>query len=115
MNNGYLCNTNKKLIHRVVWEEHHNACLLKWADVHHKNGIRDDNVWYNLEAMMKSRHSREYSGKKIDMTNRFCFICNGKTRIDRGYEVWFKNPLKKQELICRKCYRKIRRKLGLSN
>jgi hypothetical protein len=44
--------------HRLVWEEYNKASLLPWADVHHINGIKNDNAPSNLEAMMKSEHSR---------------------------------------------------------
>ena len=45
------------LEHRLVWEEHNNAILLPWADVHHINGIKTDNRIENLEAMMKHQHA----------------------------------------------------------
>src|ERR1043165_829526 len=34
--------------HRKIWEKHYNACLLPWADVHHKNKVRADNRIENL-------------------------------------------------------------------
>lgn len=42
--------------HRLIWEEANNACLLKWAHVHHINRKKDDNRPKNLAAMMKSEH-----------------------------------------------------------
>ena len=74
MKKGYVIDSKKNYIHRLVWEEHNKASLLKWADVHHINGKRDDNVWYNLQAMIKSKHSRDYSGMKKNMKDRFCFV-----------------------------------------
>ena len=44
--------------HRLVWEEYYNSCLLKNADVHHKNNIRYDNRIENLEAMTHSQHMK---------------------------------------------------------
>ncbi len=43
--------------HRLVWEEHRNAILLPWAHVHHKDGNKQNNVWYNLQAMTNSQHT----------------------------------------------------------
>jgi hypothetical protein len=42
--------------HRLVWEQFYQASLLPWANVHHKNGKRDDNRIENLEAMTTSNH-----------------------------------------------------------
>lgn len=63
--------------HRLVWEEFHKATLLSWADIHHINGIKDDNRPENLEAMMKAQHI--YRHAKKDLSNRFCYQCNQKT------------------------------------
>jgi hypothetical protein len=43
--------------HRLIWEREHDACLLPWADVHHKDEDTANNVWYNLHAMMHGKHS----------------------------------------------------------
>jgi hypothetical protein len=52
--------TGDVLEHRYVWEKHNKAILLPWADVHHINCIKDDNRIENLEALMKSEHTRRY-------------------------------------------------------
>lgn len=46
--------------HRLVWEDAHNAMLLAWADVHHKNGDTSDNRIQNLEAMTKGQHTTHH-------------------------------------------------------
>ena len=43
--------------HRLVWEQHYNAVLLPWADVHHINGDKLDNRVENLQAMMHGDHT----------------------------------------------------------
>lgn len=43
--------------HRLVWEQHNKACLLPWADVHHKNKQRSDNKIENLMAITHSQHT----------------------------------------------------------
>ena len=35
--------------HILVYEKYHKCCILQWAHVHHKNGIKDDNVITNLD------------------------------------------------------------------
>lgn len=42
--------------HRYLFEKYHNCCLLPWASVHHKNGIKSDNSKGNLDGMMEYQH-----------------------------------------------------------
>lgn len=50
--------TRRKYIfeHRLIWEEHHNAILLPWGIIHHKDGNRQNNIWYNLQGMTRRIH-----------------------------------------------------------
>lgn len=95
-------------LHRAIWEKHHKASLLPWADVHHINGIHTDNRPDNLEAMMHTKHTILHRlDRRKDMSNRKCSKCGSsdtKTRITRGrlYTVWYK---KSDGFICVKCYR----------
>ena len=43
--------------HRLVFEETYNCCVLPWADIHHKDGNKQNNSPANLEAMMHDAHS----------------------------------------------------------
>jgi len=98
--------------HRLVWEEHNNAVLLSWADVHHINGNKQDNRIENLEAMMHRQHTtRHTSGHRFalrrhkDMSNRFCMVCESNiTSFDQGFPIWYKGPIVGQ-WICKKCHR----------
>lgn len=58
MNNYIYILINSKYIgeHRLIWEQEHNACLLAWSDIHHKDHNSSNNVWYNLQAMTASQH-----------------------------------------------------------
>lgn len=86
--------------HRLVWEEHHNACLLSWSDVHHIDGNKRNNVWYNLKAMTKSNHTTEHQTK--DMTHRFCSVCKSNTTYTdkHGWRQWYGDENK---WICSRC------------
>jgi len=52
------CNTRGLVFeYRLVYEEYYRCCLLKWATVHHINGIKDDNRIENLKAMSNRDHA----------------------------------------------------------
>jgi hypothetical protein len=52
--------------HRLVWEKHYNACLLRVGHVHHINHKRDDNRLENLEGMHQSKHMRLHKKKRVE-------------------------------------------------
>ena len=89
--------------HRLIYEESRNCCLVSWIEIHHINGNRSDNVWYNLRPLTKSAHSRLENTK--DLTNRICSICSSKTTYinKKGLVVW--NHINNQ-ILCNKCYSK---------
>jgi len=54
--NGYVTghlNRVGVLQHRIVWEQHHGRALHPFENIHHINGIRDDNRIENLELWTK--------------------------------------------------------------
>lgn len=55
--NGYV------LEHIIVWENYNKACLLPWGEIHHIDGIRNNNSVMNLIAMMGKDHHRLETAK----------------------------------------------------
>lgn len=70
---GHRLATKRKYVleHRLVWEESNNKRLPKGWEVHHLNGMRDDNRPENLAAMTKAAHSRLHNNVEYErMKNR---------------------------------------------
>lgn len=56
---GYVA-IGRQLEHRIVYKQHFGS-IPDGYDIHHKNGIRDDNRIENLELLKKGDHRREHS------------------------------------------------------
>ena len=60
-----------KLEHRVVYEEYYNVKLTKNQNIHHKNGIKNDNRIENLELWDSSQPYGQRIEDKIDYYHNF--------------------------------------------
>lgn len=72
--------TGQVRLHRLVYEDSNKCCLLGWGDVHHINGVKDDNRPENLQGIMHGSHSS--MNRKKDLSARKCLDCGSEyTRI----------------------------------
>ena len=52
----------QKMEHRMIWE-HHNGLVPNDMEIHHINGVRDDNRIENLALISHADNIRKYIGK----------------------------------------------------
>ncbi len=107
--------------HRLVLEHYYTILSdypvfinPKIYDVHHIDGNKKNNNYWNLQLLTKSEHARITIKTRVikgiktikkHNGNTFCLICkSNKTKYsNRGYEMWFKYE---NGYICRRCYRR---------
>jgi hypothetical protein len=111
------CKIGRDRKHRVVYEDSRNCCLLPWTDVHHLDNNGLNNVWYNLQAMMKSKHlSVTHYGRKKSKAdeNTRCVDCGSsitymrKLSNDRRTPFWTVVDKINDIWRCSTCYEKLR-------
>ena len=89
--------------HVDIYQKYHKLCMLRCGHVHHKDNNPLNNEISNLEGMTASKHMS--ITHKIDMSDRFCLLCNSNTSYIRkeGYTCWYKFE---NGFICDSCYQK---------
>jgi|SRR5687768_920113 len=98
----------RQYLHRYIYEQYYNCCLLSWTDIHHKNDNPKDNRIENLIPLFHWDHSRITFTK--DKSNRICYFCKVK-----GAKKYYKNFINEKGFICRNCYLLIRRIQNVNN
>lgn len=93
--------------HVYFFTQYNKCCMLKWGVVHHIDENPENNMIWNLQGMLQSRHISHHSKK--DLSDRRCLICDSKYtsyKIRKGIKhyIWF---IYKYGFICNKCYMKI--------
>lgn len=99
-------NNNLVREHRLVYEKYYNCILLPYTQIHHINGIRNDNRIENLTPCYNGQHTNKYHKK--DMSDRSCLLCGSNKTILRkrnNQPIWFKYL---DSFICHSCFHKER-------
>ena len=98
--------------HIYFYQEYYKVCVLKWAVVHHVDHNKENNMPWNLEGIMRSKHNTLHKkGKerrKRQTGNEFCSDPNcknpTKTNFRRNCFEWYKDG--KGGHLCNRCYGK---------
>jgi hypothetical protein len=68
---------------RVVWWLNTGEVVTRGFDIHHKNHVRHDDRFENLEKLPHDKHARHHNSKKVVMVERQCQCCGNSFLIKR--------------------------------
>lgn len=91
--------------HWLVYEEHYKCCILPWGNIHHKDGNKSNNNWWNLELLDNSKHVTKHV--RLNMGGRVCSSCGSdKTNFETlksGYRTAHWGRDGNGGFLCNKC------------
>jgi hypothetical protein len=105
---GYLCDKCRgqdygwhvDRIHRRIYEQHYNVCLLRWTEIRFRNGDKTDKRIENLETVVRGTHANLAKG--LIPKNRRCVDCGRKSSGN-----WYK---RENGFICVACLHAAKRR-----
>lgn len=102
--NGYCyystAKNRKRLVHRVVWEEHFGK-IPAGCEIHHKDGNKQNNIIGNLKIVTHKEHCNKYHPETmINMRKLSCEVRSRKS-LERQKEInkLFKEGMSVKDII----------------
>lgn len=101
-------------VHVYLWEKFNGICKPIGYEIHHKNGIKNDNRIENLEILTNSDHQKTHAGwikENGEWVKKPCTLCGDVFLITEFYKRKGFTPA----ALCKKCHIKVTREYAGKN